>query len=184
MNLPDICVVDTNVPISANKALVEESDVPDELKQACVDAIVHVMNTGALVIDYQGEILTEYKRHLNSSGQPGVGDAFLKWVYTCQLRSTGHLVNISPDGESYLEFPSHKGLVKFDRNDRKFVAVSNAHSKKPPILQATDSKWIAWESALKEVGIRVFFLHRGYVDEKYKRKMGTTGKNGRKNESN
>lgn len=56
-------------------------------------------------------------------------------------------------------------------SDRKFVAVVNAHKKKPPIYQATDSKWWGWNDALEEVGIHVEFLCPDYIKSKYKKKM-------------
>ena len=33
-----------------------------------------------LALDDQRRIIDEYRRQLNPSGQPGFGDAFLKWV--------------------------------------------------------------------------------------------------------
>ena len=53
----------------------------------------------------------------------------------------------------------------------KFVAVDHAHKDKPPILQATDSKWWGWQGALKEVGIEVEFLCPKHIETKYKEKM-------------
>ena len=75
---------------------------------------------------------------------------------------------------TYKEFPEHDGLVNFDIDDRKFVAVANAHSDthKPPIFQATDSKWWGWKDALSKVGITVCFLCPSYVKEKHAKKMG------------
>ena len=49
---------------------------------------------------------------------------------------------------------------------------ANAHPDKPPILQATDSKWWGWKDALAEVGITVHFLCPDYVKAKYAEKMG------------
>ena len=172
MTFPKICVVDTNVPVNANKAFVDNPDVSRELLDACVDAIVHVMENNALIIDSTGEIFEEYMDNLDLSGQPGVGDKFVKWVHYNQWTlPEDNRVAISPVGESYREFPKHDGLSHFDRSDRKFVAVANAHPEKPSILQASDSKWVGWEAALKEVGIDVFFLDRKYVEETYKKKM-------------
>jgi hypothetical protein len=82
-------------------------------------------------------------------------------------------VVITKVGDSYEEFPSHDGLNDFDRSDRKFVAVTNAHPDKPPILQATDSKWWGWKDALAEVGITAHFLCPEYAEDKYAEKMGT-----------
>jgi hypothetical protein len=176
MSLPKKCLVDTNVAINANLATSPDqgSDIPDECVLACVEAIEHVVKRGGLVLDSDDEIFTEYRNHLSLSGQPGVGDRFMKWVndnrwkfpYVTQ-------VSITKNGDSYDEFPDHDGLTQFDKSDRKFIAVSNAHPAKPPVLQATDSKWWGWKDALKEVGITVRFLCCNYVETKYQEKFGT-----------
>jgi len=40
------------------------------------------MESGHLFIDDGGLIVAEYRLHLNAKGQPGPGDAFLKWLLT------------------------------------------------------------------------------------------------------
>ncbi len=69
--------------------------------------------------------------------------------------------------------PAHDDLHDFDNSDRKFVAVANAHPSKPPILQATDSKWWGWKDALREVGVSVDFLCQEYIKAIYAEKMGS-----------
>lgn len=76
----------------------------------------------------------------------------------------------------FVEFPNHPELQKFDRSDRKFVAVSVAHPDQPPILQAADSKWWGWKEALAECGITVIFLCSDGIAEKYAKKMGDRGR--------
>lgn len=175
-DLPKKCIVDTNVPKIANCAN-NPANITDELTYcvlACVDAIDHVINNkGALVIDAEDEIFEEYRRQLSMSGQPGLGDIFMKWVYDNRWSFPAeNRVTIHKKGSSYYEFPVHEGLDKFDKSDRKFIAVANAHSSKPTILQATDSKWWGWNAALKDVGITVQFLCPEYVKAKYKEKFG------------
>lgn len=82
-------------------------------------------------------------------------------------------MTITRNGESYDEFPDHDDLNDFDNSDRKFIAVANAHPAKPPVLQATDSKWWGWKDALNEVGITVQFLCPDYVASKYQEGFGT-----------
>lgn len=43
--------------------------------------------------------------------------------------------------------------------------------KKPPILQATDSKWWGWKDSLGEAGIKVKFLCPEFVKQKYGKKI-------------
>lgn len=175
MSLPAVSVVDTNVPKVANLATQPdpESDFPDSCVEACVNAVEHVVRTRSLILDDGDEIYEEYMRQLSLSGQPGVGDRFMKWVHDNRWSlDESQRVRITVNGQSYNEFPSHGGLENFDKSDRKFVAVSNAHPDKPPILQATDSKWWGWKKPLKECGIEVAFLCPDYVEAKYASRMG------------
>jgi len=173
--LPQKCVVDTNVPKTAN--LAQNPDmVPDDLRACvltCVEAIGHIVKNGGLVLDAGDEIFTEYRQQLSMSGQPGVGDRFMKWVHDHRWQLPHEdRVSVTKNGESYDEFPEHEELTNFDDSDRKFVAVANAHSLKPTILEATDSKWWGWKDALSSVGITVTFRCPDYVQEKYRGKMG------------
>jgi hypothetical protein len=175
MNVPDKCVVDTNVPIIANHIIgaVRSDDIPDQCILACIEAIESVIQKKALVIDIENEIFDEYKSNLSMSGQPGYGDAFMKWVhYTGPSLPASQRVAITKIGDSYKEFPDHPELTNFDLSDRKFVAVANAHPKKPPILEAADSKWWGWKQPLEEVGITVWFLCPEYIENKYSKKIG------------
>ena len=161
------CLVDTNVPIVAN--LVQnpdpDSDVPVSCLLACIDAIERIVLARGLILDAGDEIYGEYVRNLSFSGRPGVGDHFMKWVRDNRSSlDAPQRVTITRNGDSYDEFPSHSGLGDFDRSDRKFVAVANSHADKPPILQATDSKWWGWKRALAECGIGVEFLCADYVE--------------------
>lgn len=176
MNWPTKCVVDTNVPKTANLATQPDpdSDVPDTCVLACIEAVNHVIIRRGLVLDDGDDIFDEYRQQLSMRGQPGVGDAFMKWVHDHRHSLPSiQRVRITKDGDSYNEFPAHDNLINFDISDRKFVAVSNAHPDKPPIIQATDSKWWGWKDALTENDITVQFVCPEYVKNKYAEKMGT-----------
>ncbi|WP_319521124.1 hypothetical protein [uncultured Desulfosarcina sp.] len=176
MSLPKKCLIDTNVPKTANRALDPEK-IPHNMENcvlACIEAIEHVIKKRGLVIDAGDEIFDEYRRQLSMKGRPGVGDRFMKWVNDNRWKSSMvDRVEITKNGESYDQFPEHEGLGAFDNSDRKFVAVANAHPTNPPILQATDSKWWGWKDALEEVCIAVTFLCPDYVKEKYTEKIGS-----------
>ena len=168
-------IVDTNVPKTANRGRDTAAIPPAEVKciLACIEAVTKVVSNFSLVLDAGDEIFTEYRRQLHLSGLPGIGDAFVKWVHENRyLLPDESRVAITPNGDSYDEFPAHDGLTSFDRSDRKFVAVANAHPEKPTILQATDSKWIGWESPLAECGISVEFLCRELAEALYRQKVG------------
>jgi len=176
MNWPIKCVVDTNVPKTANLSMQPDpdSDVPDACVLACIEAVEHVIKKRGLVLDTGDEIFNEYRQQLSLKGQPGVGDRFMKWVHDNRWTlGDSNRVSITRTGESYKEFPDHDGLNDFDKSDRKFVAVSNAHPDKPPILQATDSKWWGWKDALAEVDIIAHFVCPEYAKAKYAEKMGS-----------
>ena len=173
-SFPKKFVVDTNVPITANKAR-DPKNIPSDLIECvakCIETINEITTRKVgLVIDLYNEIFNEYKKHLCFSGQPGVGDAFMKWVHDNQgTFPVKDRVAINRDGDSYLEFPTTLDLSEFDPADRKFVAVAKAHPAKPPILQATDSKWWGWKDALAREGVTVTFLCPDYVAVHYAKK--------------
>lgn len=170
MSLPKKCLVDTNVPKVANLATQPDpdSDIPEACVLACINAVEHVIKKRGLIVDAGDEIFNEYRQQLSMKGQPGVGDAFMKWVNDHRYNPEYcDRVTITKTGDSYDEFPDHDELGNFDKSDRKFVAAANAHKDKPPILQATDNKWWAWKGSLAEVGITVHFLCPEYTQIKY-----------------
>lgn len=170
--------MDTNVPKTANLSL-NPDDIPDELVDCvdlCVQAISETVKNGKLVIDEAGEIFKEYRGQLSMKGQPGIGDRFMKWVHDNQWTpSSVDRVEITKKGSSYEEFPDHEKLSDFDNSDKKFVAVAITHPDKPPILQATDSKWWGWREPLEEVGVAVKFICPEYARKKYSEKIGSGG---------
>lgn len=167
-------VIDTNVPKTANLA-IDPASIPDDLVlcvQACVDSMEHVIQNRGVVLDANGEIFDEYRKQLSMSGQPGIGDMFLKWLHYNQYTFPEmDRVPITKNGDTYDEFPDHIDLAEFDISDRKFIAVANAHMDKPPILQATDSKWWGWKEGLQESGISVTFLCPDYMKAKFHKKI-------------
>ena len=173
-SFPKKFVVDTNVPITANKAR-DPKNIPSDLIECvdeCIEAIKKITTRqDGLVLDKGGEILYEYRKHLSVSGQPGVGNAFLKWVHNYQwsFPHEDH-IPIIKEGDSYREFPIAQDLCQFDPSDKKFVAVAKAHPAKPPIFQATDSKWWGWKDALAREGVNVSFLCPDYAALHYEKK--------------
>ncbi len=155
-----IVVVDTNVAVVANGHSRQASPC---CVSNCVKRLGRITSGDEkLVLDNQWLIIQEYQRNLRSSGQPGVGDAFLKWVLTNRRNPERcELVNITPVDDqqtSFGEFPSDPDLNGFDLADRKFVAVALAHRQKPPILQAVDAAWWIFKDALFRNGVKVEFL--------------------------
>jgi hypothetical protein len=134
------------------------------------------MAVGHVFVDAGGLIVAEYRSNLRAKGEPGPGDAFLKWLLTHEWggrRVTR--VPITPrddDAEDFHECPPAPKSVSFDRSDRKFLAVAAAHSERPPVLQSFDSKWWGWREALAKAEVSVHFLCEDEIAEKHSKKMG------------
>ncbi|HOX39973.1 MAG TPA: hypothetical protein PL033_18475 [Candidatus Brocadiia bacterium] len=119
-----------------------------------------IIKSGGVVIDDEMRILEEYKNNLSMSGQPGPGDAFMKWVWDNQANPRRcEQVRITEDAaKGFAEFPDDQRLADFDRSDRKFVAVALASRNRPEILNAVDSDWWNCRVALEECGVIIRFL--------------------------
>jgi hypothetical protein len=152
-------VVDTNVPMGANG----KSHADPACVVACVEALTIVQSKGLIVLDDKMFILKEYIDRLRMSGEPGAGDAFMKWVWNVQGdENRCERVVVTPlddnGGENYAEFPNDHELADFDRNDRKFVAVALSSLKNPVVLNALDSDWATSHDALVRNGLTIRFL--------------------------
>ena len=151
-------IVDTNVAIVANGQSPQASS-------SCVDTCINrlegiVRGEEKLVLDNGWIILGEYLRNLRSSGEPGAGDSFLRWILMNKDERCD-LVAITPVNDSeneFEEFPDDPALERFDPDDRKFIAVALAHPERPPILQAVDSKWLNFRDAFHRNGVTVEFI--------------------------
>ena len=158
-------IVDTNVPTVANGFSEQASENCVEI---CIERLQQITKGEIkLALDDQRRIIDEYRRQLDPSGQPGFGDAFLKWV---EINWTNpewcDLIEITPvDGPkiNFEEFPDDSALADFDPDDRKFIAVACAHEDNPPILQAVDSKWRDFLDALQRNGVTVEYICEDYV---------------------
>jgi hypothetical protein len=151
-------VIDTNVLIVANER--DCSQASPECILASVRRLEDIKQHGTLVIDDKWLIIGEYNHKVSPTGEPGVGDAFLKWVLTNQFNTQCvERVSITPTGDDeFAEFPSTQSLENFDRSDRKFVAVALTHPLRPPICNAVDSDWRNFYNALLQIGVTVEFL--------------------------
>lgn len=152
------CVVDTNVAIVANG----QSDEPDARRPtipcrlASIRLLSDLVKNGRVLLDLEGEIQSEYRRHLRPSGAPGVGDRFYQEV----LRSSPELVERvplqrRPDGE-YFDIPQAIIDSGFDPSDRKFVAL--AYKENSPVFISTDSDYVEHSGVLTQSGVQVRYL--------------------------
>ncbi|NUO19434.1 hypothetical protein HUU59_08315 [bacterium] len=132
---------------------------------ACITTLKDLFDDKTrIVIDDKWFIIGEYKNKLNQSGQPRIGDEFLKWVLTNSWNTSRcQQTPVQIDASGELEgFPTDDELSQFDRSDRKFVVTALAyanHLGQPvPILNAVDSDWWIHKKPLQRVGISIEFL--------------------------
>ncbi len=167
------CVIDTNVAKTANAA---NPGAPPDCVAASAKTLQAVMQGGHVFLDHDRLILAEYVRNLNAQGQPGPGDAFLKWILTHEWNGEKVTrVTITPkahDDDDFEELPAPPNGVVYDRSDRKFLAVAAAHADRPPILQSFDSKWWGWKEALAAVRVSIHFICPDAIEAKHAEKMG------------
>jgi hypothetical protein len=142
-------VVETNVALVANRRADHASP---ECVLACTRVLNKIMESERIAIDDRWEVLSEYKKKLRSSGEPGVGDAFLRFVLT-NLRNPARCAPVP-----MVNFPSVPTLASFHSKDRKFVRVALAHPDRPVILNAVDTDWRPFELYLTAHGVRIEFL--------------------------
>lgn len=151
-------IIDTNVPKVANQ---KSSQASPTCVQICIGKIRDTQQGHhLLVLDNQWVIIKEYMRELHESGQPGIGDAFLKWVLTNWMNpNCCELISITPQqDDTFVEFPQDRSLQSFDPSDRKFVATALAHPNNPPILIAIDRGWRRYRHILATFGVQITFL--------------------------
>ena len=74
-------VVDTNVPVVANR---KTDQAGRACESACIHALIQVQAERRTLLDDKQLIFKEYRKRLSHSGQPGLGDAFFKWLWENQ----------------------------------------------------------------------------------------------------
>ena len=150
-------VLDTNVAVVSNG---DTEQAGWDCVANCVAATRRVTDSQILLVDELGLILHEYSRNLNRSGQPGVGDAFFRFIWDNQANERHcRKVAVTPNAErGFDEFPDDPSLAKFDMDDRKFVAVAIASGSAPKILNASDTDWRDYRQELGRHGVEIEFL--------------------------
>ncbi len=156
-------VIDTNVLLVAS-GLTEQ--MSPKCLNVCCERLEKARRDEQVVVDNQFFILSEYQHKLDTRRRPPrPGDAFLLHI----LQNMANPARVSPidltptnrEQTTFREFPPDADLEStFDPSDRKFAAASYAHSERPPIVQAADSKWLGWQPALKHHGIKLEILCR------------------------
>lgn len=153
-------VIETNVALVA-------SGLCDTAAPGCVISCIEVIRAvlddqTVLTLDDGDQILAEYAKKLSASGEPRVGDKFLKWVYINQYNpSRCQRVGVYPidaDGLEYAELEGLQNIEGFDSDDRKFLVTALMATESAPILNAVDSDWLDHASAITAAGVSVVFV--------------------------
>jgi len=162
-------VIDTNVLLVANQ---QHDNTSPECVFICTQKVLWAQQHGVVVIDDAYRIISEYCNKPDINGAR-TGDAFLKWLLQNQSNTDRvHQVVINETApDHFAEFPDQVLQPTFDAQDRKFPAVANAHTDKPPVLQAADCKWLDWWPALQVAGITIEFVCPGDICEFYSNKF-------------
>ena len=121
---------------------------------ACVDAALDrlalVKAEEQLIIDSRDLILDQYAAAVDHVPPYKPAREFLLWLYENRGGERVFEVDVQPtDDDSFVEFPDDDPLANFDHDDRKWVAVAIASGLNPPIVSATDSDYVEFETALK-----------------------------------
>ena len=143
-------VVDTNVPIVANG---RDTHADDQCQLNCIEKIRAIQATGIVVLDDRELILKEYSSHFSFEGEPGVGDAFYKYISDhlySEFRVLRVAVTPTNDNRRGFEELPENGL---DPSDRKFLAVAMVANA--PVVNATDSDWYEQRSLLDGLSVTV-----------------------------
>lgn len=163
-------VVESNVVLVANAA---HKDVSPECVIACIDGLQELMRQGRVVIDDAFRILGEYQHKTSAKGGKGPGDVFVRWVL--QNRANNKHVEcvslrVSQSGifDDIADTALHDHI---DGSDRMFIATAAAHPEQPPVLQASDCKWLDWWQRLQACGVHVDFVCPDDVCRFYRKKF-------------
>ena len=152
-------VMDTNVAVAASGRAPQANIT---CIRACIETLKRIRAEHRIRLDDAGLILKEYRQQLSFSGQPGVGDAFFKWLWANQANELFcHRVTLTPiddDPQNFAEFPADADLTGFDPSDRKFVAAALAENEPVPIFNATDTDWWRFREALARHHVTVEFI--------------------------
>lgn len=149
-------ILDTNVLLTANG---DADHAPPHCVIRCVETLA-IARESVVAVDMGLEVLREYQQNVQNTFPFGPALQFVRDV----LQNLGNpdrceLVAITPEERrGYAEFPNDDRLAKFDRSDRKFVAISVASPNHHEIFNAVDTDWAPVDEALRDHGVEVRYL--------------------------
>ena len=131
--------------------------VTDQCIENAVNFLIelHKNNLAVIFLDESEQILQEYIKNLNTSGQPGVGDRFLASFIHNNSSQKVEYHNILDDNNAY-KLPAEILQSSFDKDDHKFAALAIVGKAK--VVNASDSDWFMHKNLLEKHGISILFL--------------------------
>ncbi len=169
-------IIDANVALLAGTPV---SRIPaDQLVCAreCMRFIRDFINNpeSRLVLDDEGRILKEYRNANNVGEAPNLATMFSIWAHQHLAMESQDFIHLDEIAQNeYKEYPDDDQLKAFDPPDRKYIALAYKHPEKPPIVEASDSKWWGIKEALKKYKIELVFIDEEYIKKKFEQKIGT-----------
>jgi predicted nucleic acid-binding protein len=149
-------VIDTNVAIAANG---RNTHACLRCQLECIEFLETLTlpnNRKKIYLDDLDLLLNEYRPHLNFHGQPGIGDAFYKFLHDHKYSGKKVLlVSITPNDDTEIGF-DELPTNSIDPSDRKILAISVVGSAK--IVNAMDNDWHEKRDFLKDLGVDVIQL--------------------------
>ena len=148
--MTDRLVIDTNVLKVANG---KSPQADSECELACIKMLEGAKGKRGVLIDGSDLIMGEYKRHCSYAGEPGLGDAFFKFLHDNEYSDRNVIrvrIQKAPDkAGGFSNLPPNN----LHRDDRKFLAVAKAGNGR--IVNATDSDWSQEARFVASIGVRV-----------------------------
>jgi hypothetical protein len=147
--------IDTNVAVVANghSGIEQERQPTLSCRLATVQFLTRILKSGQIFVDLEGEIIAEYRRHLNPKGQPGVGDQFYREILNSHPNRIFRVSLPKRDDREFVDCPQLLIEVNFDPSDRKFAAMASKTGAR--VVNATDSDWINNAQEIEQSGIVV-----------------------------
>jgi predicted nucleic acid-binding protein len=149
-------VVDTNVAIAANG---RSTHACARCQLECVEILERLTahnSRRTICLDELDLLLSEYRPHLNYNGQPGVGDAFYKFIHDHKYSGRRiSLVKINANDDpkrGFDELPEND----IDMSDRKILAIAVVGGAK--IVNALDNDWHEKRDFMEKMKVEVIQL--------------------------
>ncbi len=147
-------VLDANVWVMADRRITHE--LPREERdciKACRDWLeTFVQGKDRLVVDWDYEIISEYRRNISQSG---FAELHLNRI---ESESISRFVRVNLDRDSNMHAVLPNGLTLDDPSDRKYVAAAVQLMPFAPIYNAADTDWAKERAQLEDYGLTIHEL--------------------------